>query len=189
MDEVVACTRCNAPLASALYNTPDLIRCPSCRAHIRVDAFPALYRVMAPGSSGETLAENEAGCFYHPGKKAVIPCDNCGRFLCAMCDVEFAGQHICPACLDSGKKKGQILDLQHHRVLYDSIAIRVALYPLILWPFTLISALIAFYLALRHWNTPTSIVRRTKVRFVLAIFLSSLQILAWLFGIGYLVTA
>ena len=121
--------------------------------------------------------DDQASCFYHSQKKAVVPCAYCGRFLCALCDVEWDGKHLCPACLETGKKKGKIINHERRRVLYD-----------VLFWFTLFTAPIALYIAIRHWNSPTSIVGRSKIRFVLAIMLSGLQILAWIAGIAYLVS-
>ncbi len=132
--------------------------------------------------------DDQASCFYHSQKKAVIPCDNCGRFLCALCDVELGGKHLCPACLETGKKKGRIIDLERHRVLYDAAALKLAIYPVLMFWFTLFTAPIALYLAIRHWNSPGSIVGRTRIRSVLAIMLSGLQILAWIVGIAYIVS-
>jgi hypothetical protein len=73
-------------------------------------------------------------------------------------------------------------------VLYDATALKLAFYPLLIFWFTLVTAPIALYLAIRHWSSPTSIVGRTKTRFVLAITLSGLQILAWIFVIAYYVS-
>jgi hypothetical protein len=61
-------------------------------------------------------------------------------------------------------------------------------FPMITIYFTLITAPIALYLAIRHWKSPTSLVRRTKIRFILAMVLASLQILAWTTGIVYFVS-
>ena len=125
------------------------------------------------------MVEGEASCFYHPEKKAVLPCDSCGRFLCALCDLELHGQHICPACLKAGKQKGKIKQLENRRTLYDSIALAVALYPMILvWP-SILGAPIALYIAIRYWNAPSSAVPRGKWRAILAIVLALLQIAGW----------
>lgn len=132
--------------------------------------------------------DDQASCFYHSQKRAVIPCDHCGRFLCALCDVEFGGRHLCPACLETGKKKGRIVNLDRHRVLYDSVALKIAVFPMITVWFTLVTAPIALYLAIRHWKSPTSLVRRTKIRFIFAVALAGLQILAWTTGILYFVS-
>jgi hypothetical protein len=186
--EEVSCTRCHTPVSAGYYNTRDLIPCPSCQAPIRIDVFPAFYRGFQPGKEGETLIDDQASCFYHPSKKAVLPCDHCGRFLCGLCDVELGGKHLCPACLETGKKKGRIINLDRHRLLYDGTALRLALFPMITVWFTIVTAPIAIYLSIRHWNSPMSVVRRSKVRFILAIAISGLQILAWTTWIVYLVS-
>lgn len=177
---LLACTKCRAPLPPASYNVAGLCPCLACGADYRVDVFPAALRPPGLGTSGEqVLSEGEASCFYHPAKKAVVPCEGCGRFLCAVCDVELSGAHLCPGCLESGKKKGRLKQLENSRTLYDSMALAVAVYPMILvWP-TIISAPIAVYLAIRYWNAPSSIVRRGKWRAVLAIIIGLLQILGW----------
>jgi hypothetical protein len=66
------------------------------------------------------------------------------------------------------------------------VALRLALFPMIIFYFTIVTAPIAIYLSIRHWNSPMSAVGRTKVRFILAIVISGLQILAWITGIVYL---
>jgi hypothetical protein len=102
--------------------------------------------------------------------------------------VEFGDKHLCPACLDMGRKKGRIVNLDRHRVVYDSAVLRLALIPMITVWFTAVTAPIALYLAIRHWNSPMSLVRRTRTRFMLAIGLSGLQIIAWATWIAYLVS-
>jgi hypothetical protein len=186
--EKVSCTQCHQPIPAGCYITPDFVRCPSCQVPIKIDLFPAFVRGLQPGKPGEVLTDDQASCFYHPQKKAVIPCDHCGRFLCALCDVEFGNKHVCPACLDAGRKKGRIVNLDRHRVVYDSAVLRLALIPMITVWFTAVTAPAALYLAIRHWNSPTSLVRRTRVRFILAIVLSGFQILAWVTWIAYLVS-
>ncbi len=186
--EEISCTQCHTPILAGYYNTPDLIPCPSCHVPIKIDLFPAFLRGLQPGKSGELLIDDQASCFYHPRKKAVIPCDHCGRFLCALCDVELGDKHLCPTCLETGKKKGRILNLDRHRVLYDSSALRLALFPMITIWLTAVTAPAAIYLAIRHWNSPMSIVGRTKIRFILAMVLAGLQILAWAVWIVYLVS-
>ena len=102
---LVSCTKCMKPLPAELYGQSGLTACPSCGSLLRVDAFPALFSGPAEGDSGETLfVDDEASCFYHPQKKAVVSCAQCGRFLCALCDVEFSGEHLCANCLGGGRK-------------------------------------------------------------------------------------
>jgi hypothetical protein len=177
---LVACTKCRAPLPSALYNAPDLQPCPACGAQMQIDVFPAALRPAGPAAVGQAvMVEGEASCFYHPAKRAVLPCESCGRFLCALCDVELNDQHLCPACLAAGKRKGTLKQFENRRTLYDSLALAVAVFPMILvWP-SLLGAPIALYIAIRYWKAPSSIVPRTRWRFVVAIILALLQIGGW----------
>ncbi len=168
------------PLQQELFNTSGLTPCPSCSVPIKVDAFPALLKGLPAGTSAESLLlDDAAGCFFHPGKKAVISCSSCGRFLCALCDVEFDGRHLCTSCLEAGKKKHKIKNLENHRTLYDSIALAVAIIPLLfIWP-TIITAPIVLFIAIRFWKAPTSIIPRTKFRLIVALVIAVLQITGW----------
>ena len=54
------------------------------------------HRGVEPGRSGERiLVEGEAACFYHAEKRATVACSACGRFLCALCDLDFSDHHFC----------------------------------------------------------------------------------------------
>src|SRR4051812_40609984 len=106
---LVECPKCKTPLDESVLNQPALTPCPACAVPVQVEIFPAFFRPTMTGRDGEAaLLENEATCFYHPQKKALLPCEGCGRFLCALCDCELHGQHFCPACLEAGRKKGKI---------------------------------------------------------------------------------
>jgi len=155
---------------------------------IQVDVFPAFFRSIETGSAGERiLIDGEASCFYHPQKRATLPCASCGRFLCALCDVDLNGQHICPVCLDAGQKKGKLAEIENKRTLYDSAALSLALLPLLMWVVTIITAPAAIVMAIYAWNKPSSIVGRTRIRIYLAIFFGLLQITGWvlLFTVGF----
>jgi len=65
----------------------------------------------------------------------------------------------------------------------------LALFPLAAFWFTLVTAPMALYIAIRHWNAPLSVVGRGKGRFVAAIILSGLQVLGWALFIAYLVSS
>jgi hypothetical protein len=186
---LVLCTKCNASLLGDVFNTGALESCPGCGASSQVELFPALFRATTPGDAGETiLTEGEAGCFYHPQKRAIIPCHACGRFLCGLCDVEWHGQHLCPACLESGSRKGKLTSLENHRILYDSAALSVAILPILFWPLTVFTAPMAVFMGFRYWNAPSSIIPRTKIRLVLAIIIGLIQIVLWGWLIYYLAT-
>lgn len=186
MNTLIQCPKCQAWLLEGVFNRPELSPCPACGVPLQVEVFPALFRRINPGRAGETiLIEGESSCFYHPQKKAVLPCQGCGRFLCALCDCELNGQHFCPACLEAGKTRGKIKSLENQRTRYDSFALALVVVPLIpplifvgIYT-TAITAPMALFVAIRYWNTPRSLVHRTRIRFVAAIILALMQIAGW----------
>src|SRR5688572_17505197 len=125
------------------------------------------------------LADGVSSCFYHEQKKAVVHCDACGRFLCALCDLDLHGQHLCPACLQSGRKKGQIPEMESRRTLYDGAALALALFPLLFLPATLLTAPAAIYLSILSFHRPSSLIPRTRVRSYLALLIGVLQVGGW----------
>ncbi len=179
----INCVRCRTPLPFGMLNQPAYSSCPACGLQLRAEVFPALFRSITVGASGEPIVTaEESSCFYHPQKKAVLPCDGCGRFLCALCDCELHGKHFCPTCLEVGKTKGKIKNLENRRTLWDSIALSVAVLPMLLvftFYFTFMTAPMALYIAIRYWNAPRSIVHATRIRYVLAILVAGAQIVGW----------
>lgn len=180
MSLLIQCPKCRAWLLEGIFNQPEFVPCPACGAPLQIEVFPALFRKISSGQGGEViLVEGESSCYYHSQKKAVRPCDGCGRFLCALCDCELHGQHFCPACLETGRTKGKIKSLDNQRTLYDNIALALAIYPLLIFYFTLVTAPMALFVAIRYWKSPQSILHRTKVRYVTAAVIALLQIGGW----------
>ena len=179
---MISCIKCNTTLPAAVLNTYSIVACPECEGLIRADVYPSLYRRLPSGHSGELVQmDKEAGCFYHPRKKAVVPCSACGRFVCALCDVTINDQHLCPACFEKGKTKQKIKNLENRRTCYDTIALLVATVSMLVYYLTIFTAPFVIYLTIRHWNSPTSVIPRTKFRFVLAFIIAGLQIVGWFF--------
>ena len=183
------CIRCHATIPPSAINTNALVPCAVCGAKIRVDLFPAAFKPPETMETSEILVvDNDAGCFYHPGKKAVVHCDSCGRFLCTLCDVDMGGEHLCFSCLEAGKKKKKRMDLVNQRTIYDDIALRLAVYPMLLFWITIVTAPAALFIAIRHYKTPSSIIPRTRIRFWIAGFLATAQIIGWVAGLYSLIT-
>lgn len=95
-----------------------MMACPACATDVRVVVFPALFRdVTKPVVAESVMGDGEASCFFHAGKKAVHPCSGCGRFLCSLCDLEIGGDHLCANCVESGRRKGTINQIESKRFL------------------------------------------------------------------------
>ena len=178
----VRCAACQWLLEISAWNDPQGTYCRGCGQISRVTVFPAINRVNQAPELEAVQEDNEASCFYHPNTRAVLPCDECGRFLCHTCDCPLDGRHLCPNCLHVGASTKKILEFDNHRVMHDSIALSIATVPFFVWPFTVltfITAPVAVYYGLRHWKSPLGILPRSKVRFVLAILFGVVLSLAW----------
>lgn len=179
-DKNFLCGRCNIPLPMEVFNSNHMVECPLCFVKSFGRLFPAMF-VKTESNVPQTtlLNESEASCFYHERNRAIIACNRCGRFLCSLCDIDLNSEHVCPACIETGMKKGKFSRLDQRRILYDDLALSLALLPLLIFYFTLITAPISLYVAIRYWNAPRSIIPRTKFRFIMAIFIASLELIAW----------
>lgn len=174
------CTKCRNSLPVEGVNTGDWVNCSFCGAAVRVHVFPALFNAPASDRPGEALrVGGEAGCFYHPHKKAVVPCDLCGRFLCGLCDLELDGRHLCSSCVETGKRTHKLRSLENHRILYDRIALALAFWPLLVWPATFLTAPAALFVSIRYWKSPSGLIARSKLGFILAVLLAVAQIAGW----------
>ena len=157
----------------------------------QVHLLPAIDRdVTANAPVARAAGGDESLCFFHPGSAAEKACDHCGRFLCAICATPWLGGLLCPECITTAVAKGKESfadpkqdegadSLPTRRVLYDTLALQLALVPMLIIYFTLFTAPIALYIALRYWNRPRSLIPRTRVRAVFAILIASAQIIAW----------
>src|SRR4051812_10375500 len=102
----VACSNCKCGLPTDNLDGAFHL-CPRCGDWVQAYVFPALRRLQPVTLAESALVEGQSSCFYHPQKLAAIACESCGRFLCALCDVEIGGVHRCPRCLESGRRKQQ----------------------------------------------------------------------------------
>jgi hypothetical protein len=188
-ERIVCCPKCSAivPAETLRSAYPGVWQpCGFCHAELLALAFPALVKDGPASGPGENaLGTEDTTCFYHAQKQAIALCDSCGRFLCALCDLKLNGQHLCPACLAAGKKKGKLRNLDQERLRHDGIALVIALLPISMWPFTLITAPIAVFYSFRHWNSPGSLLGRSRTRFVFAILFGLAESAVWIYFIAF----
>lgn len=171
---------------SVLALTP----CGGCGVAQRYELFPSYAAPPPPSRPGETLlSDEEAACAFHAKKRADSACQRCGLFVCALCALDVNGERICPRCLETGVKKGKLTDLESHRFLYDRLALLLVTYPLLIFYFTLVTAPISLFVAIRWWNAPRSIVRPGRRTQIAAVVLASLELLGWAALIVVLVAA
>ncbi len=188
--DYLRCGQCETILGGDVVNTPAPVPCPACQTLLLTRVFPAFFRAPSAGEQRqETIAsDEEASCFFHPSKKAVVPCANCGRFLCGLCDLEIDGRHLCPTCVaaSGGKGGGGAKLLAREHIRYDSRALTLAVGGTVIWYISLLTAPLAIYYATRYWNAPReALVPRSHARQIVALFLSVLQLMVWAIFIGY----
>jgi hypothetical protein len=172
----VPCAQCETPLPTWELATGDTAACTGCGARNRVQAFPAILQRGPTAPLAELAAEGEASCYDHPAKRAIAACTQCGRFVCQLCSVEFAGAVWCPSCVASGAGAAREAKADTARDLYDSTALVLPLAALVFWPSVAIAAPASLVLTAIRWKRPISLVRRNRWRFVVAAIVSVLEI-------------
>jgi DNA-directed RNA polymerase subunit RPC12/RpoP len=183
--QAISCGDCSWPVPAEWWNREEGVRCPGCGHRVRVVVFPATKRTQA-GLLPEALgADTEASCFYHPESRAAVPCDECGRFLCRLCDLEVDGRHLCPACFQTGVVTGRLETVETRRIMYDTVALALSTLPILFWPSLVVTAPWTLFMVFRRWRAPGSVVPRTRIRF----YLAALFALAEVVLIGFAVKA
>ena len=157
--------------------------------------------VVMPGEDLAGVVEGDgegevAACFFHARKRAAVPCDRCGRFLCRLCDLDFGdGRHLCPECLRAGRGAGGMPELVNERPVRDRVALLLAVVGAlwaIVMPFTnlgwgiffgvlsLMPAAAGLFLCARHAGEPGRSPAPTagpRVRFAVALLLGVAAVL------------
>src|SRR5579871_6371055 len=182
--QAICCAECSLPVAPDAWNR-GAAHCRGCGRTILAAVFPAIESTRAGALPEAVESETEASCFYHPDSRAAIPCDECGRFLCRLCELEIGGRHLCPQCFQSGAASEKIANVVTSRTMYDSIAIALVTWPILFWPMLLVSAPAALFLIVRRWRAPGSLVPRTRARY----YIAGLIALAEIVGVVLLIVA
>ncbi|MDR1010081.1 MAG: hypothetical protein LBM04_02950 [Opitutaceae bacterium] len=161
--------------------TPGHARCEMCGKDYRFTEFPAFRAQRVVTKPRELADTGDATCFFHAQNQAETVCTGCGRFLCTVCAVDFGGRILCPSCIATGKTSPARADRE--KWMPEGIALLLATLPLLLWPFTLLTAPVALALVIWNWNKPAGLVRRFRwQRWVAAVFsLAQLAGWTWLF--------
>ncbi len=173
----VACLGCSHPLPLAEVTSAEGALCPRCQVRQRGRVFPAAFAPATTPVAANAL-NGEAACFHHSTKRAAVPCDQCGRFLCSLCQFSIGLKNLCPGCIaaararQSGRWVGRRLNL-------DSVALSTATVPMLgLWT-TIAGGPVAVYLGIRALSQVPGPVPRGRSRAIAAIVLGAIQVLAW----------
>lgn len=143
----IVCKGCRNPLPVVAENTGLLDSCATCKNPVRIDLFPRLKPAPPPAEPQPLEVEDQATCYFHAHYQAEVPCEDCGRFLCRLCDVSFHGGHRCVVCIEQMQKKPDPL-LITADVRWSTIAILILLVSIPFWFLSFITlpvALVIFF--------------------------------------------
>jgi hypothetical protein len=130
--------------------------CPYCEKRLQIRAWP----VIRNSATAATAMPDQATCFFHPDKAFQACCQRCGRFVCALCDLQLGAEHVCPTCFERGRVdtglNGGKAEWRHRDVLYDSIAVTIGWGWILVWPTLLVALPTAIILHAKYRKAPRS---------------------------------
>jgi hypothetical protein len=181
----LSCPECKRGAGRALtWHDETSGSCMHCLTDFEVAAFPALTRERAAAKPQAVVVSDDATCFFHAQNQADKVCDACGRFVCAVCAVPFTGGVFCPTCVSAQRNKETGIP---NRLLLSSIALGLAVLPILFWPFTIFTAPAALGTVVYGWRKPGSLVHgRGYTKFVLAALIALAQLVGWGFFVATL---
>jgi hypothetical protein len=160
--ESVPCPSCAAEIPAAT----EWQTCPYCQKPLQMRVWPLVQR----NNNAVTALSDQATCFFHPDKAFQACCQRCGRFVCALCDLQLGAEHVCPACFESGRvNSGATASKAEWRsrdVLYDSIALTVGWIWIFFWPVFVVALPAVIFLHVKYRKAPRAyLIPRSGWRF------------------------
>lgn len=143
--------------------------CPYCEKRLQIRLWP----VVRQNTNAAAALSDQATCFFHPDKAFQACCQRCGRFVCALCDLQLGAEHVCPTCFESGRANSGAeagkAEWRHRDVLYDSIALTIGWAWILFWPVIAAALPAAIYLHVKYRKAPRSyLIARSGWRFWVA---------------------
>ncbi len=185
----ISCPRCATLIIPPPATGLRILPCPSCGSPLEAWFFPALFHRAPVSGQPEPATEGEATCYNHVTRKAVLLCESCGRFLCALCDLETNHRHYCPSCFEARQSAGKLSQLPTELRRYDRIALGLSVFSVFLccWP-SILTAPAVIFVAIRYWNAPGSESSGARFGMIASVVLSLLQLAWWALMIFSLMT-
>jgi uncharacterized RDD family membrane protein YckC len=174
------CPQCHGALPASAWNLHYPVNCPNCGTAFSAFAFPAQVRIHEAAVPEPAAEGGEATCYFHTPNKAFAACDECGRFVCALCHTAISGRNWCPSCIALHRRRGKLSYLDNRRMMYDSLALVLAIvtfFLLVVWPFAIATMAATLFVVFFYWRKVSSLVPRTKSRFVIAAVLAGVELL------------
>ena len=158
----IICPHCSADIpADSAWQS-----CPYCQKQMEVRVWPVIRR----NNNAATALSDQATCFFHPDKAFQACCQRCGRFVCALCDLQLGAEHVCPTCFergrsDSGAEAGKA-EWRYRDVLYDSVAATIGWGWILFWPVIVAAIPTVIVLHVKYRKAPRSyLIPRSGWRF------------------------
>lgn len=186
----VICPSCGGPVTPT--EAPSgWQNCPYCSKQLRIQVWP----VARQKTNVVSAMPEQATCFFHPEKAFEACCQRCGRFLCALCDLQLGAEHVCPSCFERGRadsgRDGSKAEWRHRDVLYDSIALTTGWGWILFWPVIIAALPATIILHVKFRKAPRSyLIPRSGWRFWAAypgliwlpLLITSLFFVKWMAG-------
>lgn len=183
------CHRCNTTLPGDPTTLPSITECPLCGAAVTIRVFPAYLQSPTTSSVAPSAVQSgEASCFFHAHKRAVVPCDRCGRFLCALCDFPIGSQHLCAGCIENASAKKDLGELENHRVRWDLVVWYLLVVPVVFCGWIIpLTAPTALVLAILKRQSPPSLVARSRLWLKFGMAMAILELLGFIALVIYFI--
>ena len=153
--EAVTCPSCKGDVVPVETKTR-WQTCPYCEKRLQMRVWGSVQQ----NTSTMAAISDQATCFFHPDKAFQACCQRCGRFVCALCDLQLGAEHVCPTCFERGRANSgggaATAEWRHRDVLYDSIAVTIGWGWILFWPVIVAALPAAIVLHVKYRKAPRS---------------------------------
>jgi hypothetical protein len=151
----VICPGCNGDVAQ-VESKSGWQTCPYCQKRLQMRVWGAVQQ----NTNAAAALTDQATCFFHPDKAFQACCQRCGRFVCALCDLQLGAEHVCPTCFErgravSGTEPGKA-EWRHRDVLFDSVAVTIGWGWILFWPVYVAALPAVIFLHVKYRKAPRS---------------------------------
>jgi hypothetical protein len=164
--------------------------CTKCGTELSVTIFDNVGRPLPVGEGARTISDSsEASCYNHFTKMAVCGCDNCGKLMCTVCNIDVENKHFCPDCVLNPVVARTFPQLVNERLCEEKsvwLTAWLGAYPL----FVCLSIPLTIGLSIVFWSRPGSLIGNSRswmLGGVLLSIFSPIIFIAFCLGIGVLV--
>lgn len=170
-----SCPHCGADLELARV-VSGMQSCPACFSSFEATRFQAPDRSAAVQRLAEAGPGAETACAAHPANVAVVNCQRCGVFMCALCRIDADEMALCPACFDRLSAEGALASTRTTFRDYGRLASNTAIAGLLLLVFGLAIGPAAIYYGVRSLRQLSQMGETTgRARAVIAILAGLLE--------------